>query len=119
MQRLVARTGRPQFEFVDAIARETGVRVAVHESGDGAEAATVQLLDLALGLAQARAKLSHRAERGDSSVFAQHVRVADDLDIRERRTPERCLAARGCRKLREIADEQRPLPAVRVAHSAA
>ena len=118
MQRLVARTGRPKFEFVDAVARETGVRVAVDESGDGAEAASVQLLDLALGLAQARAKLSHRAERGDASVFAQDVRVADDLDIRERRAPERCLAAAGCRKLGEIADEQRPLPAVRVAHSA-
>ena len=43
MQRLVARTGRPKFEFIDAVARETGVRVAVDESGDGAEAASVQL----------------------------------------------------------------------------
>ena len=48
VQLLVARAGRAQRELLDAVAGERRVRVAVDEARDGAEAAAVELLDLAV-----------------------------------------------------------------------
>ena len=117
MELLVGRAGGPQLELVDTVAGEAGVRVAVDQPWNGAETATVELLELRVGSSEPCTKLAHRTERGDSPVLAQDVRVADDLDGRERITPKRRLAAAWRRELREVADKQAP-PAYAVAHSA-
>ncbi len=117
MQLLIGDAGRAQLELVDAVAGETGVRVAVDQPRYGAETATVELLELPVGFSKCRIKPAHRAEGGDSPVLAEDVRVAHDLDCPERFAPKRRLAAGRSRELGEVADEQAP-PARPVGHSA-
>ena len=114
---LVGGAGRAQLELVDAVAGEAGVRVTVDQPRYGAETAAVNLLELPVGFPKAHTKLAHRTEGGDSPVLAEDVRVAHDLDIRERVTPKRRFAAGRRRELCEVAHEQAP-PARPVAHSA-
>ena len=91
-----------QRELLDAVAREARVRVAVDEARDRAEAAPVELLDVAVE----RAEVAHPPGRRDPPVLAEDVGVLDDLDLAERRAAERCSRARRGGELREVADEQ-------------
>src|SRR5438094_6054512 len=114
---LVGGAGGPQLELVDAVAGKAGVRVAVDQPREGAQTTTVELLELPVGFPKARIKLAHRAAGSDSSVLAEDVRVAHDLDGPERFAAKRGPTVGGRRELCEVADEQAP-PARPVAHSA-
>ncbi len=103
VQLLVRRTSRAQRELLDPVAREARVRVAVDEARDRGEAAPVELLDVAAE----RAEVAHAPRRRDAPVLAEHVGVRRDLDLAQRRAPERRAASRRRRDLREVADEER------------
>ena len=102
MQLLVARTGGAQRELLDAVAREARVRVAVDEAGDRAVAAPVELDDVAVE----RGQIPHPPDRRDHAVLAEHVRVVEPVDVRERASTERRVATGRRDELLEVADQQ-------------
>src|SRR5439155_134330 len=65
---LVPGAAGAERELLDAVASERGVRVTVDEPGDGAEAPTVELLDLAV---ESR-KVAHAPHGLDQAVDAEH-----------------------------------------------
>ena len=64
--------------------------MAVDEAGDRAEAAPVELLDVAVE----RPEVAHPADGRDPAVLAEDVGVLDDVDLAERRAAERALPPR-------------------------
>ena len=76
--------------------------MAVDEPWDRAEAAAVELLDVAVE----RPEVGHPAGRGDPPVVAEDVRVLDHVDVAEA-VPAQGGASRappGVGELREVAD---------------
>ena len=71
VQLLVAGAACAPRELLDAVAAERRVRVAVDEARDGAQAAAVELLDVAVE----RGQLRHRAHSRDRLAVAEHVRA--------------------------------------------
>ncbi len=104
VQLLVGRARGAEGELLDAVAREAGVRVAVDEPGDRAQAAAVELLDLALE----RSEVAHRPDPGDVALLTEDIGVDNHLDLPERAAAQRCIDARRRDELGEIADEQPP-----------
>jgi hypothetical protein len=82
MQLLVARAGCPERELVHAVSAERGMRVAVDETGDCTQAATVQLRDLAAE----RRQVAHSPDGFDGAVGAEHERVFEQVDLAESRS---------------------------------
>ena len=103
MQLLVARAAGAEGELLDAVAAESRVRVAVDEARDRAEAAPIDLDDVAVE----RRQVAHAADGGDRVVLAEDERVLEDVDLAERSPAKRRTAAGRRRDLREVADEQR------------
>ena len=112
VQLLVARASGPERELVDPVAGEAGMRVAVDEAGQRAQAAAVELLDVAVEWLE----IAHRADRRHEATLGQEVRVFDDLDFPERATAQRRLPPGRGHELREVSNEE-PLRPVRAAHS--
>jgi hypothetical protein len=98
---LVGRACSPERELLDPVAAERGMRVAVDESRNRAEPATVDLEDVAVH----RLEVSHAPDGGDRLALAQDVRVLDDVDRAEVGAAERRPSTRGRHELRERADE--------------
>ena len=90
-QLLVRRPRRTERELVRTVAHERRMRVAVDETGDGAEPASVDLLDVA----GERREVAHGPHRLDRAVADEDKRVS--------RSPRR----RGARR-REVAPARRP-----------
>src|SRR5205085_9401186 len=84
VQLLVARAAGPERELVDTVAAERGVRVAVDEAGDRAEAAARELLDLAVE----RRQVAHPPDRLDRLAAAEHERVLEHVHLAERAAAE-------------------------------
>ena len=101
MQLLVAGARRSQRELLDAIAAERRVRVAVDEPGDRAEAAAVELAYVAVE----RRQVAHAADGLDRVARTQDVCVLDDVDLAQRGSAKRRVAAGGRGDLREVANE--------------
>ena len=80
-----------------------GVRVAVDEPGERAEAAAVELLDLAVE----RRKLGHRPDRLDPPVAAENEGVLDHVHLAERGAAQGRAGSGGRDRLSEVADEER------------
>ena len=99
---LVARAGGAERELVHAISAERRMGVAVDEPWDRAEAAGVELLDLALE----GAERVHPSDRLDLGAVAEDVRVVDPVEIGERTAAQRSAAAGRARDLGEIADQE-------------
>ena len=112
VQLLVARAGRAERELLDAVAPEARVRVAVDEPGDRAEAAPVELDDVAVERGRSR----HPADGDDRVAVAEDVRVVEPLDVAERAPRSGAPRAGRRRQLLEVADEQARRRAAR-AHS--
>jgi hypothetical protein len=102
MELLVGRSGGAHCEFVDAVARETGVGVAVDETRDRCETTGVELLDLAVE----RAEVAHPPGRRDSPVLAEDVPVLEDVNLTEGTAAERSVAAGRSDEPGEIADKE-------------
>ena len=101
MQLLVARSRSPQRELLDAVAREACVRVAVDETGDGAQATAVELHDVSgKGL-----QILHPADRRDLPALAEHEGVFEHVHLAEPLPAQRRGTARWRDELREVADE--------------
>ena len=66
MKLFVGRPARAEIEFVHPVSGEARMRMAVDESGDRAEAATVELVDV---IAELR-HLGHPPHLGDLPVVA-------------------------------------------------
>jgi hypothetical protein len=86
--------------------------VAVDEPRHRAEAARIELLDVAAD----RLQVAHPPSRLDDAVATEDERVLEDLDVAQRRTAQRGICPARSRELREVADEQAAL-AARWAHS--
>ena len=99
---LVARARRAERELLDTVAAERRVRVAVDEPGNRAQTASVELAYVAVE----RRQVAHATNSLDRVAGAEYVRVLEHVDVAERGSAQRCLAPRGRRELREIADEQ-------------
>ena len=112
VQLLVGRAAGTHRELLHAVAGEARMRVAVDEPGHGAEAARVELLDLAVDSPQ----VAHAPDRLDSAVAAQDIRILEHLDVAESGAAERRTSPAWGRQLHEIADEQ-AATAARRAHS--
>jgi hypothetical protein len=82
--------------------------VAVDQPRDGAETASVELFELAVGFPEGRAKVAHRTEGSDSPALAEDVCVIHDLDKSERRACKRRVRARRRCQLGNVTDEQAP-----------
>jgi hypothetical protein len=108
MQLLVRGAYGAQLELLDSVAREAGMGVAVDQPRDGAETATVEFFKLAVRFPECRAKVAHRAERGDSPALAEDVCVVHDLDNSERGASKRRVRARRRCQLGDVTDEQAP-----------
>ena len=78
------------------------MRVAVDEARDRAEAAPVELDDVAVEHRQ----LAHEADGGDRVAGTEDVGVLDDVDGTERRAPQRGVSSSGRGKLRKVANEE-------------
>jgi hypothetical protein len=79
--------------------------MAVDETGDGAQAATVELLDVVTE----RLEVAHPADGLDPAVAREDVRILDDMDFAERRPAKRRgPIAGGRRQLGEIPHEEPP-----------
>jgi hypothetical protein len=78
------------------------MRVAVHQPGQRAAPAPVELGDLAAN----RPEVAHPADGGDSSVVAEQKGVLEHLDLAEGCAPEGSLDGCGRDELGEIANEQ-------------
>ena len=104
VQLLVGGAGGPQGELLDAVVPEARVRVAVDEARNDAQAAAVQLLDVA----RERVEVPHAADVDDPSVLAEHVRVVDHLGLVERSTAKRRGTPRRAGELLEVTDQQPP-----------
>ena len=102
VQLFVARAAGAQRELIDAVAAERRMRVAVDEARDRAQPAAVDLDDVAVEPRQ----VPHAPHGLDRVAGAEHVRVLEHLDFAECGPPQRRLAARRRRELREVADEQ-------------
>ena len=81
MQLLVARPGGAERELVDPVAAPRGMCVAVDEARDRAEAATVELLEVAVE----RSQVAHAPDRRDPVAVAEDERVVDHVDRGELR----------------------------------
>ena len=86
VQLLVARTRRPQRELLDAVAAERRMRVAVDETRNRAQAAPVELLDVAVASA-GRSRI--RPTASITAAVAEDERVLDHVDAAERGTAQR------------------------------
>ena len=91
VQLLVARAGCAARELLDAVAAKRRVRMAVDEAGDGAEAATVELLDVPIE----RRQLRHRAHCLDRPAVAEHVRALDELPLAQAGSTQWCVTPSG------------------------
>ena len=91
MQLLVARAGCAPRELLDAVAAKGRMRVTVDEAGDGAETATVELLDVPVE----RRQLRHRAHCRDHPAVAEHVCALDELPLAQARSTQRCVTPSG------------------------
>ena len=89
VQLLVARAGRAERELVHPISAERRMGVAVDEPRDRAQAAGVDLLDLALE----GAERAHPSDRLDLGAAAEDVGVVDPVEIARARC--RAAARRG------------------------
>ena len=87
------------------------MRVAVDEARDRAEAAAVDLDDVAVE----RRQVAHAPDRLDRLAAAEDVRVLEHVDLAERGPAQRRVAPGRRRELREVADEQRARVGSRVA----
>ena len=97
VQLLVARAAGAERELVHAVAAERGVRVAVDEARDRAQAAAVELDDVAVE----RRQVAHPPDRLDRVAGAEDERVLEHLDLAERRAAERRIgSARASRAAR-------------------
>ena len=101
---LVGRADGAESELLDAVARERRMRVAVDEAGNRRQARAVELLDV--GAVHGR-EVAHRTHCSDRAVRVdEHVATLDDLDLAERRAPQRTFLSTMGDDLREVADQQ-------------
>ena len=108
MQLLVARAAGAQRELVHAVTREARMGMAVDEARDRAQAACVELIDLALDLRE----ITHPSDAGNGSVLAEDIGILDHVDLPQVRAAQRTVATGRSRDLNEIADQQAARPAV-------
>src|SRR5215211_7467628 len=104
---LIARSRCAKRELLHTVAAEAGVRVAVDETRDRAEAAAVELLDIAVH----RPEVGHAPHADDAVSVGQDERVLDHLDVAERAPSKRRAGAARRGELLEIADQQAAGPA--------
>jgi hypothetical protein len=78
------------------------MRVAVDETRDGAEPASVDILDVA----GERREVAHGSHRLDPSVAGDEKRVLDHLDVPELASAEWRVRASRSGELHEVADEE-------------
>ena len=104
MQLLIARAVGAQRELLDAIAAPRGVCVTVDETGDRAEPAPVDLLDVAAE----RPEVAHAPRGLDPLAVAEDVRILEDEHVAEGAPAPRSRHAGRSRRcgLGEVADEQ-------------
>ena len=76
--------------------------MAVHEPGDRAQAAAVELDDVAVE----RREFGHPPDGLDRLTGAEDERVLEHVDLAERVPTERSVGPGGRRELRQVADKQ-------------
>jgi len=87
---------------LDAVAREAGMRVAVHEPRDRRQAAAIHLEDVVRYCFE----VGHPPACDHRAVLAEQERTFYDLDLAKLLTPQRRLPACRRRELRQVPDEQ-------------
>ena len=102
VQLLVARARRAERELVDAIAAERRMRVTVDEAGNRTQAASVELMHVAVECRQ----VAHAADGLDRVAGAEDVRVLDQLDVAESRPAQWRVEPSRRGQLREVPDQQ-------------
>src|SRR5439155_10654933 len=103
MQLLVTRSAGSQGELRDPVAAEAGMRMAVDETGDRAEATSVELFDILVEWPE----VAHPADRSYEPVATEEICILDQLDVREPLAAQWGITPSRRRELAEIADEER------------